>query len=412
MGKTVQAGVLLHEIHAREPDAATLVVAPPGLLSQWQTELATRVRLDASLLDADTLRREAAQPRAVVDAARRRHVLARVDGPAPPARRRRFAGTHEVDAAGGGRSALRRTGDSTSAAVARVASASVRVLLLTATPAASGPLAADELRQLGGRQAEAAMPVLRRAASLLARPPRRNCVLKVDLGAAHQALCRLLDAFVERARRESGARGLLPALVLRRRGCSCPAALRRSLERRLTVLGDPEPLQAPRLPGLLDAEPPLDPGCDRRRVDAGAGVGRRGGRAARPRASAGARSKPACRRPQARSRGEARPPLPSTRRHLHGVPRHVAGAATAAARRRARRRPRRATGRAACRRTRGLHDRQASVLLATDAAAEGLNLHARCRLVIHAEVPASARSLEQRNGRLDRYGQADACTPS
>ena len=48
----------------------------------------------------------------------------------------------------------------------------------------------------------------------------------------------------------------------------------------------------------------------------------------------------------------------------------------------------------------------AMVLLATDTAAEGLNLHARCRLVIHAEVPASSRVFEQRTGRLDRYGQS------
>ena len=48
----------------------------------------------------------------------------------------------------------------------------------------------------------------------------------------------------------------------------------------------------------------------------------------------------------------------------------------------------------------------AAVLLATDTAAEGLNLHARCRLVVHAEVPSSSRVFEQRTGRLDRYGQA------
>jgi hypothetical protein len=47
----------------------------------------------------------------------------------------------------------------------------------------------------------------------------------------------------------------------------------------------------------------------------------------------------------------------------------------------------------------------ADVLLTTDASAEGLNLHARCRLVVHAEVPVSARSFLQRTGRVDRYGQ-------
>ena len=45
------------------------------------------------------------------------------------------------------------------------------------------------------------------------------------------------------------------------------------------------------------------------------------------------------------------------------------------------------------------------VLIATDAAAEGLNLHLRCRLVIHYELPWSTARLEQRAGRVDRLGQ-------
>ncbi|MDH7513098.1 MAG: helicase-related protein [Clostridiales bacterium] len=45
------------------------------------------------------------------------------------------------------------------------------------------------------------------------------------------------------------------------------------------------------------------------------------------------------------------------------------------------------------------------VLLATDAASEGLNLQRRCRRVIHFELPWNPNRLEQRNGRVDRYGQ-------
>ncbi len=44
-------------------------------------------------------------------------------------------------------------------------------------------------------------------------------------------------------------------------------------------------------------------------------------------------------------------------------------------------------------------------LLATDAASEGLNLHARCRFVVHYELPWSLSRLEQRTGRVDRMGQ-------
>ncbi len=48
----------------------------------------------------------------------------------------------------------------------------------------------------------------------------------------------------------------------------------------------------------------------------------------------------------------------------------------------------------------------ASLLLATDAASEGLNLHHRCRLVINLELPWTPVRLDQRSGRVDRIGQA------
>ena len=45
------------------------------------------------------------------------------------------------------------------------------------------------------------------------------------------------------------------------------------------------------------------------------------------------------------------------------------------------------------------------LLLATDAAAEGLNLHHHCRLVVNLELPWNPMRLEQRIGRVDRIGQ-------
>lgn len=45
------------------------------------------------------------------------------------------------------------------------------------------------------------------------------------------------------------------------------------------------------------------------------------------------------------------------------------------------------------------------LLLATDAASEGLNLQHCCRRVIHMELPWNPNRMEQRNGRVDRYGQ-------
>ena len=46
------------------------------------------------------------------------------------------------------------------------------------------------------------------------------------------------------------------------------------------------------------------------------------------------------------------------------------------------------------------------LLIATDAASEGLNLQETARLLLHYDVPWNPARLEQRNGRLDRHGQA------
>jgi len=48
----------------------------------------------------------------------------------------------------------------------------------------------------------------------------------------------------------------------------------------------------------------------------------------------------------------------------------------------------------------------ARLLLATDAASEGLNLHQRCRLVINLELPWTPLRLQQRIGRVERIGQS------
>ncbi len=45
------------------------------------------------------------------------------------------------------------------------------------------------------------------------------------------------------------------------------------------------------------------------------------------------------------------------------------------------------------------------ILLATDAASEGLDLQNHCSNLIHYEIPWNPNRLEQRNGRIDRHGQ-------
>ena len=45
------------------------------------------------------------------------------------------------------------------------------------------------------------------------------------------------------------------------------------------------------------------------------------------------------------------------------------------------------------------------ILLATDAASEGINLQNHCWQLIHYEIPWNPNRMEQRNGRVDRHGQ-------
>jgi superfamily II DNA or RNA helicase len=50
-------------------------------------------------------------------------------------------------------------------------------------------------------------------------------------------------------------------------------------------------------------------------------------------------------------------------------------------------------------------DATVRILLATDAASEGVNLQNHCWQLIHYEIPWNPNRMEQRNGRVDRHGQ-------
>jgi SNF2 family DNA or RNA helicase len=54
------------------------------------------------------------------------------------------------------------------------------------------------------------------------------------------------------------------------------------------------------------------------------------------------------------------------------------------------------------------HDPEVQVLLATDAAGEGINLQ-RAHLMVNYDLPWNPNRLEQRFGRIHRIGQTEVC---
>ena len=56
----------------------------------------------------------------------------------------------------------------------------------------------------------------------------------------------------------------------------------------------------------------------------------------------------------------------------------------------------------------GLADADVRILFTGDMASEGVNLHRQCHHLIHFDLPWSLITIEQRNGRIDRYGQLES----
>jgi hypothetical protein len=292
-------------------------------------------------------------------------------------------------------------------AVERLASRARHLVLVTATPHAGDERAYESLCALGRLDESDRIALFRRTRSQagLSRT-RRVHLLPVRLTAEAAQMHTQLDAYLAQlwqiARDAGKADVRLVAMVLAKRAFSSAHSLLRSLERRVSGLNGQTSVETqPLLPFDADTdssdEPILPAAPAFPRIEEERNVLQSLADAAR-RAAREERKMMALRRILRRIREPAvvfteyRDTLDAiataigdlrTTRVLHGgmsaTERHESVAAF----------------------SRG----DASLLLATDAGSEGLNLQSTCRFVINLELPWNPIRLEQRIGRVDRIGQ-------
>ena len=421
LGKTIQAGLVISERLARRPEARVLVVAPAGLREQWQTELGERFALGSTVLDSSAIARHAAQhgnpwsaPGVIVtslDYVKRPEVVRALEGLIWDVLV--FDEAHAL------------AGRSDRATVASLLAHRSRTLvLLTATPhsgddeafarlAAIGDFAPSHHRTLAPSHPPTLEPSSARFPLLVFRrtrldvglaSSRRTTSLRVRPTAHESEMHTTLMAYVrlvwEHAR-ETRPAARLAMTVLTRRACSSAWSLVRSLETRLRLLsaGEGRDLLQMTLPFAADEDdepatelsaPGLgDPYEERRWLENLLRLAR----LAEHRESKFAALGRLLRRTHepAIVFTEYRDTLHRLADHLRDLaPVQLHGGLTASERQAVLQRF--VTG-------------DAGLLLATDAASEGLNLHHRCRLVINLELPWTPVRLEQRIGRVERLGQ-------
>jgi len=404
LGKTIQAGWILADLLAREPDARALIAVPAGLRDQWASELAALFSLSPACVDASWLRSAVAdRPADVSPWAAPGAYLGSVDFLKRPDVARSLTSAIwdllVVDEAHGAVAPTERH-----AALSAVAARARRVVIVTATPCSGDAAGFSSMTSLGACPGEPLPLMFRRSRDEVGdRRARRHRFATVRIGRAEFRLQRLLERYSRDVWREAsaGADGARLAMtVLRKRALSSPAAALRSLTRRLDLLRGAIP--APRQLSLFEEEPEPDetlpdtalgtPGLADADLESRwlATLIDAAGRAA---------AHDSKQRRLLRLLGRAaREPViifteyRDTLRQLAGAmpsALHLHGGLTSAERAAVQRR----------------FNEDGGILLATDAAADGLNLQRRCRLLVNYELPWNPARLEQRIGRVDRIGQ-------
>lgn len=409
LGKTIETALILRELALRNDGFRAILLVPAGLRQQWSDELALRFRLEPVLADAPWLRDVTrALPSDVnpwslpgiylssFDFVKRAEVLRPLEDVGWD--------VLVVDEAHAATLSTDRR-----AAVDAIAVRAERVVLLTATPPGD-PAQFEGLCRIGSFPGDADIPMFQRGGATHGARPRRSSAVRVHLNEAERSMHRCLDRYTgliwTEAARTGSPRARLVGTILRKRALSSAAALELSLRRRKDLLTAPMTVSGLQL--LLPLEDEEDA-----REDVVPDVAlsswaltdqaseehwleesiRAAGEAAKAESKMRVLEKLVTR---------AREPMVVFTEY-----RDTLGCLLGLLE---------AKGVRACALHGGLTPaerravlaefaRGGTTLLATDAAAEGLNLHQRCRIVVHYELPWNPARMLQRAGRVDRIGQ-------
>jgi superfamily II DNA or RNA helicase len=406
LGKTIQAGLILCELRARGLVDRALILTPAGLRDGWAAELRDRFGLQPAVFDQTAIAGQLpglppginpwmahAIVIASIDLVKRPEVLAAVEQ-AP------------FDLVIADEAHHLTPGSDRGAAVDRLASRAPWVVLASATPHSGDEAAFDYLTRIG--ECGDRMAVFRRTRSDVGLGAgRRVHLLPVTPSAPERRMLSAVESYARaiwqgRGTHDRGAR--LVAILLARRAASSATALERTLTRRLALISsrqDPSPAQ-PSLPwddgDEADGDAPavllgvagLTDGAEEIQVLEGLIA-----------MAIAARSCPSKLLRLARVIDRVREPVlvfTEYRDTLEALVGALAGRTIGALH----------GGLPTATRAqvvREFNHGGLDLLIATDTAGEGLNLHHRCRLVIDVELPWNPLRLEQRIGRVDRLGQ-------
>ena len=408
LGKTIQAALILSELRERAAADRALILTPAGLRDQWIGELASRFDIAATIVDSRDIRRRRAElPIGINPWSTATTAVASIDFVKRPEILSSVAGCRWdvliVD------EAHNVAGDNDRhAACAALAARAAYVLLLTATPHNGDRSAFLSLCALGAHD-DPLLVYRRTRREVGLGSGRRVRLLDVRQSAAerrvHSLVARFSRAALEDAADDRAREAVWLALtVLNKRALSSAQSLLHTVERRLAAaetseFTDPCQLGLPLLDpdgdtDSADQMPDLagltlrDPALARTLLEELAEAARR---------AAQRETKIAALVRLLRRVAEPVVVFTEYRDTLLHVERQIGRPAAVLH-----------GGLSRDERSAALEDfvsGRRSVLLATDAAGEGLNLHHTCRIVINLELPWNPMRLEQRIGRVDRIGQ-------